>query len=108
MSVDPRIPRAFASATEEDPHAPAGHDAPSAPPDPLRLCVATTVALIAWVLSPPVAVVVFGTLAIVAYVRAYRSGLLASRCKLGDTRLVLGYLSVAVVAGVVGIVVRLT
>ena len=107
MSVDPRVPRAFASASEDDPHAPTGH-APPAPPDPLRLCVATTVALVAWVLSPPVAIVVFGTLAIVAYVRAYRAGLLASRCKLGDTRLVLGYLSVAVVAGVVGIVIRLT
>lgn len=107
MSVDPRIPRAFTSATEGEPHAPTGRTGP-APPDPLRLCVATTVALIAWLVSPPVAVIGFATLAIVAYVRAYRAGLLASRCKLGDTRVVLGYLSVALVAGVVGVVIRLT
>ena len=76
MSVDPRIPRAFTSATEGEPHAPTGRTGP-APPDPLRLCVATTVALIAWLVSPPVAVIGFATLAIVAYVRAYRAGLLA-------------------------------
>lgn len=106
MATDPRIPTAFRSATEDDPLAPTGQAQP-APPDPLRLCVATTVALLAWVLTPPVAVVLFAGMAIVAYARARRAGLLASRCKLGDTRLVLGYLTVAMVVGAVGIVWRL-
>lgn len=66
--------------------------------DPLRLCVNTTVALITLVLGP-IAVLGFALLAISGYTRARRSGLMRSRCKLGDTRVVLGYLSaVAVLA----------
>lgn len=108
---DPRVPAAFHSATQEDPHAPVGEGTPDVGratlPDPLRLCVATTVALIAWVVTPALAVAVFAGIALVAYARARRAGLLASRCKLGDTRLVLAYLGVALVAGVVGTVWRL-
>ena len=66
---------------------------PAPPFDPLRLCVYTTVALIACVLGP-IAVLGFALLAISGYARARRAGLLRSRCKLGDTRLVLLYLSV--------------
>lgn len=62
--------------------------------DPLRFCVATTVAAIAWLITPPLAVALFATLGIVAYWKAYRRGLLRSRCLLGDTRLVLAYLIV--------------
>ena len=75
--------------------------------DPLRLCIATTVALVAWLVTPPLAVALFGVVAIVGYVRARRAGLLSSRCKLGDTRLVLAYLTVATLAGVVGVAQRL-
>ena len=73
---------------------------PPAPFDPLRLCVYATVALIACVLGP-IALLGFSSLAIAGYVRARRAGLLRSRCKLGDTRLVLVYLSaLAVLAAV--------
>lgn len=66
---------------------------PAPPFDPLRLCVFTTVALIACVLGP-IAVLGFALIAIAGYARARRQGLLRSKCKLGDTRLVLAYLSV--------------
>ena len=71
---------------------------PAVPPgeaglDPLRLCVNTTVALITCVLGP-IALLGFALLAIVGYARARRAGLMRSKCKLGDTRVVLAYLSV--------------
>jgi len=77
---------------------------PAEPPfDPLRLCVFATIALIAWV-TGPVAVAVFAAIGFAGYLRARRAGLLRSRCKLGDTRIVLVYLAVLVVAGVAGTV----
>jgi hypothetical protein len=108
-------PAAFTSATEADPHAPVGGPRPRGgspgelkPPDPLRLCVATTVALLAWLLTPPLTVLLVATAALIAYARARRAGLLSSRCKLGDTRLVMAYLVLAAMAGAVGVAVRLT
>jgi hypothetical protein len=73
------------------------------PFDPLRLCVFTTVALLGWVLGP-VAVLGFSAVAVLGYARARRHGLLRSRCKLGDTRIVLAYLVVVAGAAVAGIV----
>lgn len=68
--------------------------------DPLRLCVMATVALLGWLLGP-VAVLVFAGAGAAGYVSARRAGLLRSRCKLGDTRLVIAYLVlVAAVAAV--------
>lgn len=61
--------------------------------DPLKLCVFTTVALITCVFGP-VALLVFSGVAIAGYARARRAGLLRSKCRLGDTRVVLLYLSV--------------
>ncbi|MEJ1090242.1 hypothetical protein [Microbacterium istanbulense] len=89
-----------------DPHrlrqhdASVGHPAPSF--DPLRLCVFTTVALIACILGP-LAVLVFALIAIAGYAKARKAGLMRSRCKLGDTRLVLAYLGVIAVAAAVAI-----
>lgn len=77
-----------------------GHPAP--PFDPLRLCVFTTVALIACILGP-IAVLGFALIAIVGYAKARHAGLMRSKCKLGDTRLVLAYLAVIAVAAVVAI-----
>ena len=78
--------------------------APAEPPfDPLRLCVFATVALIAWV-TGPVAVAVFAAIGFAGYLRARRAGLLRSRCKLGDTRIVLVYLAALVAAGIAGTV----
>ena len=74
--------------------------APPAPFDPLRLCVYATVALIACVLGP-IALLGFSILAITGYAKARRAGLLRSRCKIGDTRLVLVYLSVLATAAAI-------
>ena len=71
--------------------------------DPLRLCVFTTVALLGWLLGPW-AVLVFATMAFAAYTRARRGGLLRSKCLLRDTRLVLAWLGLLVVAAVAVIV----
>ena len=83
-----------------------GHGAPQplpaeSPFDPLRLCIFTTIALLAWLLTPPLVVVWMSTLALVAYWKAHRAGLTSSRCYLRDVRLVLLYLSLAWVAGII-------
>jgi hypothetical protein len=78
---------------------PADDARPQAPFDPLRLCIYTTVALLAWLLTPPLVVVWMATLGLLGYVRAYRQGLTRSNCFLRDVRLVLLYLSLAWVAG---------
>jgi hypothetical protein len=66
--------------------------------DPLRLCA--TVALLAW-LGGPLALLGFALLGVVGYARARHHGLLRSKCLLGDTRLVLAYLTgLAVLAAV--------
>ena len=66
------------------------------PFDPLRLCVFATIALLTCV-AGPLSLLVFAIVAIGAYVRARRAGLLRSHCKLGDTRNVLAYLVVLAV-----------
>ncbi len=71
------------------------------PFDPLRLCVFATVALLGWVLGAW-ALLGFGVVAVVGYARARRQGLLRSKCKLGDTRLVLAYLVVLVLVAAYG------
>ena len=73
-----------------------------APDDPLRLCVFTTVALLAWLLGP-VVVASLAALGFVGYRRARRAGLTTSRCILGDTRLVLAYLGTVGLVALVGI-----
>ena len=75
--------------------------------DPLRLCVFATVALLGWVLGPW-ALLGFAGLAIAGYTRARRAGLVRSRCKLGDTRLVLAYLVALALAAGAGIYLSLT
>jgi len=73
----------------------------SAAYDPLRFCIFTTIALLSWVLSPPVVVAALGGVGLWAYARARRQGLLQSRCILGDTRLVMAYLAAACLLGIV-------
>jgi hypothetical protein len=72
------------------------------PADPLSLCIFATVALLGW-LAGPAALAVFAAIGFVGYWRARRAGLLRSRCFLRDTRLVIAYLGVLVVAGGWGI-----
>lgn len=62
--------------------------------DPLRFCIFTTVALLAWLLGP-LAVLMFSGLGFWAYARAWRQGLLRSKCLLRDTRLTIAYLGLA-------------
>jgi hypothetical protein len=84
----------------DPPHRSASGGGPADAGDPLRLCVLATVSLLGWVLGP-VAVLVFAGMGAAGYVSARRAGLLRSRCKLGDTRLVIAYLvAVAAVAAV--------
>jgi uncharacterized membrane protein len=72
--------------------------------DPLRFCIFTTVALLAWIAGAAFTVMVMSGLGIVAYGRAMRAGLTSSRCVLGDTRLVMLYLGVAFISGAAGVV----
>lgn len=69
------------------------------PYDPLRLCIYTTIGLIAWLITPPLTVGIFGTIGVFGYLRARRRGLASTRCLLGDTRLVIAYLALAAIAG---------
>ena len=73
-----------------------------APYDPLRLCVFATIALLGWALGP-FTLLFFAGLGFVGYVKARRAGLTRSKCFLRDTRLVLGYLGLLVVAAALGI-----
>lgn len=73
--------------------------------DPLRYCIFTTIALIAWAVGAPVAVALMSALGLAAYVSAWRAGLRISKCVLRDTRLVIGYLTLAFVAST-AVVVR--
>jgi len=75
---------------------------PPAQFDPLRLCVFTTIAAIS-AITGPLAVLCFALIAIIGYTKARRGGLLRSRWKLGDTRVVLAYLTVIALAAAVAI-----
>lgn len=75
--------------------------------DPLRLCIYTTIGLVAWLITPPLTVAIFGSIGVAGYWRARRRGLVSSRCLLGDTRLVIAYLALAAVAGTAWTVWRL-
>lgn len=68
--------------------------------DPLRYCIFTTIALIAWAVGPAVAVALMSALGLAAYWSAWRSGLRTSKCVLRDVRLVLAYLGIAFTASV--------
>ena len=80
---------------------------PAGVPDPVRFCAMTTVALLAWLLSPPAVVIAMSALGLWAYRRAIRAGLAESRCVLRRPGLVLAYLTAALAAGVVGVALAL-
>jgi hypothetical protein len=73
---------------------------PIAVRDPLPYCIYATVALIGWIVSPPLAVAGFAALGLHRYWRAWRAGLRASDCILGDPRRVMAYLALLLIAGV--------
>jgi hypothetical protein len=68
--------------------------------DPLPFCIWTTVALLAWICSPPLTVALFGALGLRAYWRAWRAGLDYSKCILRDVRLVMLYLGLLTATGI--------
>lgn len=72
---------------------------PLAVADPLPYCIYATVALLAWVATPPLVVAVFAAWGVRRYWRAWRAGLDKSKCALGDPRRVLFYLSILFLAG---------
>ena len=79
----------------------------SSPPfDPIRFCVFTTVALLAWLLGAPVMVMAMSGLGLWAYRRAMRAGLRETKCVLKQPRLVLFYLGAAFTLGLAGLVWR--
>ena len=77
--------------------------APTVTFDPIRFCVYTTVALLAWIVSPPVMVMAMSGLGLWAYSRAVRAGLTRSKCVLRNPKLVLAYLGTVFAAGGVGL-----
>ena len=68
--------------------------------DPVRFCAMTTVALIAWIVSPPVCLMIISGFGLCG-------GLRESRCVLKRPVLVLGYLGLTFVAGALGFVAHL-
>ncbi len=74
-------------------------DVRAAVKDPLPYCIYATVALIAWLVSPPLAVACFAGLGLRKYWRAWRAGLRESDCLLGDPRRVMAYLATLMLAG---------
>lgn len=98
MSIPGESPRASVLRSTGTPP-PADGAKRQAPSDPLRLCIYTTIAVLAWLLTPPLVVVWMATLGLLGYVRAYRQGLTRGNCFLRDVRLVLLYLTLAWVAG---------
>ncbi len=63
------------------------------PIDPVRFCVLTTVALIAWLIGAPATVLLMSLLGLWAYQRAIRGGLTETRCGLKRPALAMGYLA---------------
>jgi hypothetical protein len=89
-----------AQAAEEPP-------APTAVRDPLPYCIYATICLIAWAISPALAAAFFAGLGLRKYWRAWRAGLRASDCILGDPRRVMAYLAALMIAGVGYTILRL-
>lgn len=73
--------------------------AQATPKDPLKNCIFATVALIAWLITPPATVMIMSALGFRAYFRAHRQGMRKSCCLLKDTRIIMTYLGLLFVAG---------
>ncbi len=61
-------------------------------------CKMGTVGLLAWLLTPPIFVLVVASVAIVLYARAFTLGLTRSRCFLSKPVLIVAFWSIVVVA----------
>ena len=67
--------------------------------DAMRACTLTLVALLAWVITPPAAVLLFATVGLVGVARAHRAGKVDGHCSLRRPWLVGAYLCVAWILG---------
>jgi hypothetical protein len=65
------------------------------PFDPVRFCVLTTVAIIAWIIGAPATIMLMSALGLWAYRVAMRAGLTETRCYLKRPALAMGYLAAA-------------
>jgi hypothetical protein len=71
-----------------------------------RACTLTAVALLAWLVTPPVAVTLISGAGLISYAARARQAHVEGACILRDTRLRLGYLSAAFLTGAVVTAVR--
>ncbi len=69
-------------------------------------CKMGTVGLLAWLLTPPIFVLLVASIAIVLYARAFTLGLTRSRCFLRKPALIVAFWSVVVVADVGWLLLR--
>jgi hypothetical protein len=67
--------------------------------DAMRACTLTLVALLAWMITPPAAVLLFATVGLVGVARAHFAGKVEGHCSLRRPWLVGAYLCVAWVLG---------
>lgn len=67
--------------------------------DTVRACTMTLVALIAWVITPPAAVLLFATVGLVGVARAHRAEKVIGHCSLGRPKLIVAYLAIAWLLG---------
>jgi hypothetical protein len=69
-------------------------------------CKMGTVGLMAWILTPPLFVLVVAVVAVALYARAFTLGLVRSRCVLRKPLLIMAFWSVVAVADVAWLLVR--
>ena len=109
MSRDQAVPggAAPAMAGGSGPRMSVLHDAapvtesgrPRAASDAVRACTMTLVALVAWAITPPAAVLVFSTVGLIGVLRAHQADKVVGHCSLGRPKLIVAYLSVAWLLG---------
>ena len=75
--------------------------------DPVRYCIFTSVALLAWVFGAPVIVMLMSAIGLFLYVNAYQKGLRRTACFLRDPLIAIAYLTFAFVAGITAMVLFL-
>ena len=75
------------------------------PIDPVRFCVLTTVALVAWLIGAPACIMLMSALGLWAYRRALRAGLTETRCYLKRPVVAMSYLAAAFIVAA-GAIVR--
>ena len=68
--------------------------------DPLRFCIFTTIALLAWATGPAIVLIVMSAIGLAAYLRAWHQGLRTTKCFLRDPRIAMAYLGLTLGLGI--------